>query len=84
MEFKQDYIGLGIFFLICIAFLRWWIKARLGYDKRWFVGPMPLVSSSFYFALPTAIAAMIIGLVGVLLVVINCHPSIHRGGAQEH
>lgn len=41
-------------FSVPIFFLIWWVWARLGYDKRWFVAPTPFVSKSFYFALPTA------------------------------
>jgi hypothetical protein len=67
MEFKQDYYGLGIFLLSSIAFLIWWVWARLGYDKRWFIAPWPVVSKSFYFALPTAMLGLIIGLIGLLL-----------------
>jgi len=72
MEFKQDYYGLIVFFLIDVAFAVWWVRARLGLDKRWFVSPTPyFISSSFYFALPTFILGFAIGLVGMLLVVLD-------------
>jgi hypothetical protein len=68
MEFKRDYCGLIVFFLIDIAFAIWWIRMRLGLDKRWFVVPAaPLISRGFYFALPTFVVGFAIVLLTMLL-----------------
>jgi hypothetical protein len=67
MEFRRDYCGLIVFFLIDIAFAIWWIRMRLGLDKRWFVVPAtPLISRGFYFALPTFVVGFAIFLVDML------------------
>jgi hypothetical protein len=51
---KFDIIRMLSCFSVPLGFWAWWIWARLGRDKRWFVAPMPLISRNFYFALPTA------------------------------
>jgi len=67
MEFA-DYTCFGIFLMAPIAFLIWWVRMRLGLDKRWFVMPAdPFISRNFYFALPTAMLGLVIGLVGSVL-----------------
>ncbi len=74
MEFKQDYYGLACLLLVDIAFAIWWIRMRLGLDKRWFVVPAaPLISRGFYFALPTFVVGFAIGLVDILLIVRDPH-----------
>jgi hypothetical protein len=60
MKFDQDYLGITVFSLIAIAFLFWWVWARAGNDKRWFVAPWPVISRSFYFALPTAMLGILV------------------------
>jgi hypothetical protein len=66
------YVSMAACFAIPGVFAVWWIRMRSGLDKRWFVVPAaPLISRSFYFALPTAILAFVIGLVGMLLVALN-------------
>jgi hypothetical protein len=74
MEFKQDYYGLIVFLIIIVAFLVWWIRMRMGYDKRWFVIPAaPLISRNFYFFLPAFVIGSTIGLLGVFLVILDPH-----------
>lgn len=59
-------------FIVPIAFGVWWTRMRLGFDKRWFVMPArPLISSGFYFALPTVILGFVTGIAGMLLVVFD-------------
>jgi hypothetical protein len=72
MEFKRDYCGLIVFLLIDIAFAIWWIRMRLGLDKRWFVMPArAVVSSGFYFALPAIILGFVTAIWGLLLVILD-------------
>jgi len=72
MEFKQDYYGVVIFLFIDIAFAVWWIRMRLGLDKRWFVMPAaPFISRNFYFFLPAFVVGCLVFLVGMLSVVQN-------------
>lgn len=65
--------GFFIFFFVIFGFLVWWVQARRGYDKRWFIAPSPVISSSFYFALPSAIVGMTISLIGMFMVVQDPH-----------
>lgn len=63
-----DIICLAAWFVVPVAFAVWWIRMRLGLDKRWFVVPAaPLISRSFYFALPTFVVGSIVILVGALV-----------------
>jgi hypothetical protein len=63
-----DISCLAAWFLVPIAFGVWWIRMRLGFDKRWFVVPAaPLISRGFYFALPTFVLGFAVGLAGLLL-----------------
>lgn len=64
-----DYLYYSCYFLIPVAFLTWWVFARLGLDKRWFVVPAsPIVSRGFYFALPTLVIGSISLLVGIYFI----------------
>jgi hypothetical protein len=46
----------------------WWIRARLGLDKRWFVvSAWPVVSRSFYFFLPTFVLGFAILILSIVL-----------------
>jgi hypothetical protein len=63
------YLSLTACFMVPIAFALWWIRMKLGLDKRWFVMPAaPFISRNFYFALPTFVLGFVIGLIGVVLV----------------
>jgi hypothetical protein len=67
-----DIFCLAAWFVIPLAFGVWWVRMRLGLDKRWFVVPAaPLISRSFYFALPTAMLGFAIGVTGMLLVALD-------------
>jgi hypothetical protein len=47
---------------------------KQGVDKRWFVSQTkPLVSRGIYFALPSAIIAMVFGFIGMFLVALDPH-----------
>ena len=60
----DDYVCYGIFWLVLVAFAVWWVRMRLGLDKRWFVIPAaPLISRGFYFFLPSFVLGFAIGLV---------------------
>jgi hypothetical protein len=64
---SADYFCYGVFWLVLIAFGIWWIRMRLGLDKRWFVVPAaPLISRGVYFALPTFVVGFAIFLVDML------------------
>jgi hypothetical protein len=50
----------------------WWIRMRLGFDKRWFVIPAaPLISRNIYYVLPTFIVAATLTLANVVIVGLN-------------
>jgi hypothetical protein len=67
MGFKTDYYTIIVLFLMDVAFAVWWVRMRIGLDKRWFVVPAePFVSRGFYFALPTFTVGFVIVLIGVL------------------
>jgi hypothetical protein len=69
-----DYFCYGTFWLILIAFGVWWVRMRLGLDKRWFVVPAaPLISRGFYFALPTFLLGFAVGLVSGIFVALDPH-----------
>ena len=57
--------------LVPLVFWGWWIWARLGNDKRWFVAPMPIISSSSYFALPTAMLGILFVAIDIIIGVNN-------------
>ena len=63
-----DIFCLAAWFIIPIVFTIWWIRMRLGLDKRWFVMPArAVVSSGIYFALPTAILGCVLVIAGALM-----------------
>jgi hypothetical protein len=67
-----DYLCYGAFWLVLMAFGLWWIRAKLGLDKRWFVVPAaPFISRGFYFALPTFVIGFAVGLIGLLSVAVD-------------
>lgn len=67
-----DYFCYGVFWLVIIAFAVWWIRMRLGFDKRWFIMPAaPLISRNFYFFLPTFILGFAVLLIVMLLFSFN-------------
>jgi hypothetical protein len=67
-----DYLCYGAFWLVLMAFGLWWIRAKLGLDKRWFVMPAaPFISRGFYFALPTFVIGFAVGLIGLLSVAVD-------------
>jgi hypothetical protein len=67
-----DYFCFILFLITPLSFLAWWARMRLGYDKRWFVMPAaPFISRNFYFALPTAMLGVSIGVLGGLLVALD-------------
>jgi hypothetical protein len=67
-----DYLCYGAFWLVLMAFGLWWIRAKLGLDKRWFVMPAaPFISRGFYFALPTFVIGFALGLIGLLSVAVD-------------
>jgi hypothetical protein len=64
----SDTLCLAAWFVVPIVFGIWWIRARLGLDKRWFVVPAaPLISRGFYFTLPAFLLGFTVGLAGLLL-----------------
>lgn len=68
----SDYFCFGLFWIVPIAFTIWWVRMKLGNDKRWFVvSAWPLVSSSFYFFLPTFLVGFILLLVDSFLATID-------------
>ncbi len=71
VEFS-DYFCFGVFLLIPLIFLGWWIRMRLGLDKRWFVMPAaPLISRNFYFFLPAFSVGFTIFLLGSLPIALD-------------
>jgi hypothetical protein len=50
-----------------LAFSVWWVRMKLGRDKRWFVMPGYYISRNFYFALPFFTLGMLIGTVDIIL-----------------
>jgi hypothetical protein len=64
-----DAVRVIVCFSVPLGFWAWWVWARLGRDKRWFVAPMPLISRNFYFALPTVMLGVIVLLIGLLFTI---------------
>jgi hypothetical protein len=69
---STDWFCFGILWLVPVAISLWWIRMRLGIDRRWFVIPAaPLISRNIYFFLPAFIPSVVLGLIGVLSVAID-------------
>ena len=69
-----DVLCLAAWLIIPIIFIIFWVRMRLGLDKRWFVVPAaPFVSRSFYFALPTFVLGFVIVIISGLLYILNPH-----------
>jgi hypothetical protein len=69
---STDYSCFVSLWIVPIAFAVFWIRMRLGLDKRWFVSPTPsFISSGFYFALPTFVLGTVVGLISGLLVALD-------------
>jgi hypothetical protein len=66
-----DIICLTAWLIVPIALAVWWIRMKIGIDKRWFVMPSaPLISRNIYFFLPAFIVGSAIFFVDLLL---NAH-----------
>jgi hypothetical protein len=62
------WLNVAACFLVPIAFAIWWIRMKLGVDKRWFVHPSKsFVSRGLYFTLPTTTIGLTSFLIGTVI-----------------